>query len=82
MGGGLRPPVEYRVSSRCARSRRWFWSCSRESHQPDLSHELSRGNDRLGGKKIVIWEFAARELALGNWKSIEMELRKRRHLAS
>jgi hypothetical protein len=41
-----------------------------------LSHELSRGNDRLSGKKIVIWEFAARELAFGNWKSIEMELRK------
>jgi hypothetical protein len=40
-----------------------------------LSHDLSRGNDRLSGKKIVIWEFAARELAFGNWKSIEMELR-------
>jgi hypothetical protein len=39
-----------------------------------LSHELLRGNDRLKGKRIVIWEFAARELALGNWKLMDMEL--------
>jgi hypothetical protein len=41
-----------------------------------LSQEFARGNDRLLGKKIVIWEFAARELAFGNWKSIDMELGK------
>jgi len=41
-----------------------------------LGHDLSRGNDRLAGKKIVIWEFAARELAFGNWKSIDMEVGK------
>ena len=39
-----------------------------------LSHELRRGNDRLKGKRVVIWEFAARELALGNWKLMDMEL--------
>jgi hypothetical protein len=37
-----------------------------------LSHELARGRDRLSGKKLVIWEFAARELALGNWKLLDM----------
>jgi hypothetical protein len=41
-----------------------------------LGQELARGNDRLLGKKIIIWEFAARELAFGNWKSIDMELGK------
>ena len=39
-----------------------------------LSHELARGKDRLAGKKLVIWEFATRELAFGDWKMIEMKL--------
>lgn len=39
-----------------------------------LSHELARGRDRLSGKKLVIWEFAARELAFGNWKLMEMNV--------
>lgn len=39
-----------------------------------LSHELARGNDRLAGKKLVIWEFAARELAFGDWKTLEMKV--------
>lgn len=39
-----------------------------------LSRELARGRDRLAGKKIVIWEFAARELAFGDWKMLEMKL--------
>ncbi|MBV8278327.1 MAG: hypothetical protein JO170_24130, partial [Verrucomicrobia bacterium] len=38
-----------------------------------LSHELRRGNDRLKGKRVVIWEFAARELAFGNWKLMDLE---------
>jgi alginate O-acetyltransferase complex protein AlgJ len=33
-----------------------------------LSQELAQGRDRLAGKKLVIWEFAGRELASGNWK--------------
>jgi alginate O-acetyltransferase complex protein AlgJ len=41
-----------------------------------LSHELARGRDRLAGKKLVIWEFAARELAFGDWKMLEMKLGK------
>jgi SGNH hydrolase-like domain, acetyltransferase AlgX len=39
-----------------------------------LRHELARGRDRLAGKKLVIWQFAARELAFGNWKSLDMTL--------
>lgn len=39
-----------------------------------LSRELARGRDRLAGKKLVIWQFAARELASGDWKMLEMKL--------
>ena len=43
-----------------------------------LSQELASGNDRLAGKKVVIWEFAVRELAVGDWrvKSTPMKLGK------
>jgi hypothetical protein len=41
-----------------------------------LSRELARGRDRLAGKKLVIWEFATRELAFGDWKMLEMKLGK------
>ncbi len=37
-----------------------------------LSQQLARGHDRLAGKRVVIWEFAARELAFGDWKSFPM----------
>lgn len=39
-----------------------------------LSNELKRGRDRLAGKKVVIWEFAARELSVGDWKLVDMKL--------
>jgi len=39
-----------------------------------LSRELAHGRDRLAGKKVVIWEFAARELAFGDWKMLEMKV--------
>ncbi len=39
-----------------------------------LSRELARGHDRLAGKKLVVWQFAARELAFGDWKMLEMKL--------
>jgi alginate O-acetyltransferase complex protein AlgJ len=39
-----------------------------------LANELARGRDRLAGKKVVVWVFAARELAFGNWKLIELKL--------
>lgn len=41
-----------------------------------LDNELKRGRDRLKGKKVVVWEFAIRELADGNWKMLEMTLGK------
>src|SRR2546430_1810211 len=40
----------------------------------NFSNELSRGRDRLAGKKLVIWEFAARELSFGNWKLLDLKL--------
>ncbi len=43
-----------------------------------LAKELQRGNDRLAGKKLVIWEFAARELAWGDWKILSMALGEKR----
>lgn len=33
-----------------------------------LARELRAGEDRLAGKKVVIWEFASRELSVGDWK--------------
>jgi alginate O-acetyltransferase complex protein AlgJ len=39
-----------------------------------LSRELARGRDRLAGKKLVVWQFAERELAFGDWKMLEMKL--------
>jgi SGNH hydrolase-like domain, acetyltransferase AlgX len=39
-----------------------------------LGNELARGRDRLAGKKLVIWEFAERELSFGNWKLIDLKL--------
>ena len=39
-----------------------------------LSRELSRGRNRLRGKKIVVWQFAERELAFGDWKLMDMNL--------
>jgi len=32
--------------------------------------DTTTGRDRLTGKKVVIWEFASRELAVGNWKPV------------
>jgi alginate O-acetyltransferase complex protein AlgJ len=43
-----------------------------------LAKELRRGQDRLAGKKLVIWEFAARELACGDWKRLPMTLGEKR----
>jgi len=37
-----------------------------------LSRELARGRDRLAGKRVVVWEFAERELAVGDWKTFPM----------
>ena len=39
-----------------------------------LSRELARGRDRLAGKSLVVWEFAARELAFGDRKLLDMKV--------
>jgi alginate O-acetyltransferase complex protein AlgJ len=41
-----------------------------------LSWALRTGDDRLAGKKVVIWEFASRELAVGNWKPLDYEVKR------
>ncbi len=43
-----------------------------------LSRELARGEDRLAGKKVVVWQFAARELAVGDWRLLGMTLKQSR----
>lgn len=40
-----------------------------------LSRELAAGNDRLAGKRVVIWEFASRELSVGDWKLFDYAVR-------
>jgi len=36
-----------------------------------LARELAGGSERLQGKRVVIWEFASRELSAGDWKKID-----------
>jgi alginate O-acetyltransferase complex protein AlgJ len=37
-----------------------------------LCQQLARGNDRLAGKRLVIWQFAMRDLLLGDWKILDL----------
>lgn len=37
-----------------------------------LVREMARGQDRLAGKRVVVWQFAERELALGDWKILPL----------
>ncbi|HYO14990.1 MAG TPA: hypothetical protein VE685_17490 [Thermoanaerobaculia bacterium] len=37
-----------------------------------LARDLAAGRDRLAGKKLVVYEFAARELAVGDWRRIDL----------
>ena len=37
-----------------------------------LARELSQGRDRLAGKQVVLYQFATRELAFGDWKLIAL----------
>ncbi len=39
-----------------------------------LDRELARGRDRLAGKRVVIYQFACRELAEGDWKILDLAL--------
>ncbi len=38
-----------------------------------LAKELAAGSDRLAGKRVVIWEFAERELSVGDWRLIDWD---------
>ncbi len=37
-----------------------------------LRDDLLRGRDRLSGKRVVVWQFAMRDLAQGNWQLIDL----------
>ncbi len=39
-----------------------------------LGRELASGSDRLAGKRLVIFQFAERELAVGDWKLVDLSL--------
>jgi hypothetical protein len=39
-----------------------------------LGEALRAGEDRLAGKKVVIWELASRELAAGDWRPFSYDL--------
>lgn len=39
-----------------------------------LARALARGEDRLAGKRLLIYQFAVRELAYGDWQLIELSL--------
>lgn len=39
-----------------------------------LSRELATGHDRLAGKRVVVWEFAASQLSEGRWLSFPYQL--------
>lgn len=39
-----------------------------------LSNELARGRNRLENKQVVVYQFATRELAFGDWKLLDMVL--------
>jgi alginate O-acetyltransferase complex protein AlgJ len=38
----------------------------------ELAAELTRGRDPLAGKRVVVWEFAARELSFGDWRLLAL----------
>jgi len=37
-----------------------------------LSQEIEQSGDRLANTRVLIWEFTARELSVGDWRSIPM----------
>lgn len=44
--------------------------------------ELARRPQPLAGKKVIIWQFAARELAVGNWRVLPMSVATTRPIAA
>ena len=41
-----------------------------------LARELARGRDRLAGKRVVVYQFATRELTLGDWRLVNLDMRR------
>ncbi len=41
-----------------------------------LQRDLARGVDRLSETRVVVWQFATRELAQGDWRIMPLELRE------
>lgn len=39
----------------------------------ELLRQLQQGQDRLAGKKLVIWQFAERELSQGDWQVLPLQ---------
>ena len=37
-----------------------------------LVRDLARGKNRLRGKRLVIWQFAMRDLLSGDWKLLDL----------
>ncbi|MCP5118094.1 MAG: hypothetical protein GY953_45345, partial [bacterium] len=37
-----------------------------------LVQDLAAGRDRLAGKKVVVWQFAIRTLAVGDWELVDL----------
>jgi len=42
------------------------------STRRDLARDLARGGDRLDGVRVVVWQFAVRELSHGDWPVIPL----------
>ncbi len=42
-----------------------------------LAQEMASGKNRLAGKRLVVWQFAIRELTVGDWEPVQLsEIRK------
>ena len=41
-----------------------------------LVRELARGRDRLAGKRVVVYQFATRELTQGDWRLVDLDPRQ------
>jgi len=41
-----------------------------------LARELARGHDRLAGTRVVVYQFATRELTHGDWRLVDLDTRR------
>ena len=41
-----------------------------------LARELARDRDRLGGTRVVVYQFATRELTHGDWRLVDLDTRR------